>query len=186
LREFLRFDVATMPAVPLERFHDLSRLPTAGYELDIVPGREELCLLAKWAGVNEVSRLEAHVFVRAQSRTRFIEETQFDADIVQSCVVTLQPVHTHIARSFTRVLQLISGVRGHADNGGLTGATAVAEDSPDDIDGPIYDLGTPLREELVLAIDPYPRAPGVALELPADEDRPQSPFAVLEKLKYQP
>jgi hypothetical protein len=175
-----------MSAVPLERFRDLSGLPDAGYELDIVPGTEELCALAKWAGVDEVSRFKAHVFVRAQSRTRFVEETQFDADIVQSCVVTLQPVHTHVARSFTRVLQLMPGVQGFADNGGLVSATAVAEDSPDEIDSPVYDLGTPLREEFALAIDPYPRAPGVAFEPPTDEDRRESPFAVLEKLKQQP
>jgi hypothetical protein len=175
-----------MSAVPLERFRDLSSLPDAGFELDIVPGTEELRALASWAGVDEVSRFKAHVFVRPQSRTRFLMETQFDADIVQSCVVTLQPVHTEIARSFTRALQLMPGSQRFADNGGLVSATAVAEDSPDEIDSPVYDLGTPLREELVLAIDPYPRAPGVAFEAPADEDRPESPFAVLEKLKRQP
>ena len=91
-----------MNSVALERLHNLSALPDAGYELDIVPGTEELRALAQWAGVEEVSRLNAHVFVRAQSKTRFVEETQFDADIVQSCVVTLAPVHSHIARSFTR------------------------------------------------------------------------------------
>ena len=40
-----------MSAVPLERFHDLSDVPAAGYELDIAPGTEELRALAKWAGV---------------------------------------------------------------------------------------------------------------------------------------
>jgi hypothetical protein len=174
-----------MSAVPLERFHDLSRLPDAGYELDIVPGPEELGALAKWAGVDKVSRFKAHVFVRAQSKTRFLEEAQFDADMVQSCVVTLRPVHTHIARSVTRILHLATGVQGFADKGGLVTTTAVAEDSPDEIDSPVYDLGTPLREEFALAIDPYPRAPGVAFKSPADEDRPESPFAVLKKLKHQ-
>ena len=174
-----------MSAVPLERFHDLSALPAAGYEFDIVPGTEELRALAKWAGVDEVTRLKAHVLARAESRTRFLEETQFEADIVQSCVVTLQPVRTHIARTFTRMLHFVPGVRRVDDKGGAVGATAVAEDSPDEIDSPIYDLGTPLREELVLAIDPYPRAPGVAFEAPADEAPPESPFAVLEKLKRQ-
>lgn len=172
-----------MTAIPLERFHDLSDIPTAGYELDILPGTEELRALAEWAGVEEVSQLKAHVSMRAQSKTRFLEEAQFDADIVQSCVVTLEPVRTHIARSFTRVLHLMPGVQRFADEGGAVGASPVADDSPDEIDSTVYDLGTPLREELALAIDPYPRAPGVAFEPPVDEDRPQSPFAVLGRLK---
>jgi hypothetical protein len=172
-----------MSAVPLERVHDLSHLPDAGYELDIVPGTEELRALAQWAGVEEVSRLRAHVLVRAQSKTRFLEEAQFEADIVQSCVVTLQPVHTHIARSFTRTLHIAPGVHRFADKGGAVVVAGVTEDSPDEIESAVYDLGTPLREEFVLAIDPYPRAPGVAFEPPVDDDHPESPFAVLERLK---
>jgi len=70
-----------------------------------------------------------------------------------------------------------------ADKGEAAAAAAVGEDAPDEIDSPVYDLGTPLREEFALAIDPYPRAPGVAFESPADEDVPESPFAVLGKLK---
>src|SRR5205085_6088767 len=172
-----------MSAVPLERFHDLSALPAAGYELEIVPRKEELHTLAKWAGVDEVLQLTAHVFVHAQSKTRFVEETQFEADIVQSCVVTLQPVRTHIVRSFTRVLHLMPVIQRLADTDEAAAARAVGEDSPDEIDSPVYDLGTPLREEFALAINPYPRAPGVAFEPPADQDVPESPFAVLGKLK---
>jgi|SRR5215469_11709847 len=172
-----------MSALPLERVHDLGDIPVAGYELDIAPGTDELRALAKWAGVNEIAQLKAHVFVRAQSKTRFLEEVQFDADIVQSCVVTLQPVRTHIGRSFTRVLHLMPGVERFADRGGAVTAAAIGEDTPDEIDSPVYDLGTPLREELALAIDPYPRAPGVAFEAPADDDQAESPFAALGKLK---
>lgn len=175
-----------MPALPLERFHDLSAVPVAGYELDIVPGTDELRALAEWAGVDEITRLSAHVFVHAQSKTRFLEEVQFDADIVQSCVVTLQPVRTHIARNFTRVLHLMPGVQRFSDKGGPVASAAVTEETPDEIDSPAYDLGTPLREELALAINPYPRAPGVAFEPPEDDDHPESPFAALERLKRGP
>lgn len=172
-----------MSALPLERFHDLSDIPIAGRELDIVPGTDERRALAKWAGVDEITHLKAHVFLRKQSKTRFLEEVQFEADIVQSCVVTLQPVRTHIARNFTRVLHLMPSVPRVADSGGPVSAAVVVEDTPDEIDSPVYDLGTPLREEFALAIDPYPRAPGVAFEPPGDDDRPESPFAALGKLK---
>ena len=174
-----------MTALPLERFHSLSNIPVAGYELHIVPGTEELRALARWAGVDEVSRLKADVIVRAQSKTRFVVETQFDADIVQTCVVTLQPVRTHIAQTFTRALHLMPRVQRFADQDEAVAAAAVVDDSPDEIDNPVYDLGAPLREELALVVDPYPRAPGVAFEPPADEGHPESPFAALEKLKHQ-
>ena len=39
-------------------------------------------------------------------------------------------------------------------------------------------------EEFLLAIDPYPRAPGVAFQPPEGmADKPESPFAVLKGLK---
>ena len=55
--------------------------------------------------------------------------------------------------------------------------------TPDEIESLRYDLAAPLREELALAIDPYPRAPGVAFEKPDDADKSDHPFAVLERLK---
>jgi len=42
----------------------------------------------------------------------------------------------------------------------------------------------PLLEELSLALDPYPKAPGAVFGAPAEEsDASENPFAVLEKLK---
>ena len=49
---------------------------------------------------------------------------------------------------------------------------------------PHVDLAAPLLEELTLALDPYPRAPGVAFAALKDEAAPTAnPFAVLAKLK---
>jgi hypothetical protein len=172
-----------MTSIPLERFHDLSDIPAAGYETGIVAGSDELKRLAEWAGVEEVSRLSGHVTVHAQSRTTFVMETEFEADIVQSCVVTLEPVHSHIVRSFMRTLHLSPQIHGHNDKGGLVPAASVDEDAPDEIESLRYDLAAPLREEFALAIDPYPRAPGVEFETPDDRDASEKPFAALEKLR---
>ena len=75
------------------------------------------------------------------------------------------------------------GIQPFADKGWPVTAAALSEDTADEIESPVYDLGTPLREELALAIDPYPRAPGVAFEAPADDGQRESPFAALGKLK---
>ncbi|HTT83953.1 MAG TPA: YceD family protein [Rhizomicrobium sp.] len=173
-----------MTTIPLERFRDLSDIPEQGYETDIAPGPEELKRLAEWSGVDEVSRLHGHIKVRPQSRTTYLLETEFDADIVQSCVVTLEPVKSRIARSFARTLHFTPGLNRYADKGGLVTSESVDEDAPDEIDSLRYDLAGPLREEFALAIDPYPRAPGVEFESPEDSgDREEGPFAVLEKFR---
>jgi hypothetical protein len=56
------------------------------------------------------------------------------------------------------------------------------DEAPEEIESTRYDVAGPVLEEFSLAIDPYPRAPGVAYEPPPDE-KPESPFAVLARLK---
>ena len=58
------------------------------------------------------------------------------------------------------------------------------DEGPEEIDSLHYDLAEPLIEEFLLAIDPYPRAPGVAFTPPEGQrDAAESPFAVLKSLK---
>lgn len=172
-----------MSAIPLERFHDLADLPASGYETEIVASPDELRRLAEWAGVDEVLRLEGHVRVRPLSKTRFVLDTDFEADIVQSCVVTLEPVRSRIPKSFSLELHLSPHFAGFVEKGGMVAPAASEEEGPEEIESTRYDLAGPLREEFALAIDPYPRAPGVEFEPPADEDRIESPFAALDKLR---
>jgi hypothetical protein len=48
-------------------------------------------------------------------------------------------------------------------------------------------LAAPLLEEVSLALDPYPKAPGAAFEvLPEPIEPAENPFAVLEALKKAP
>jgi hypothetical protein len=47
----------------------------------------------------------------------------------------------------------------------------------------MVDLGAVATEFLVLGIDPYPRKPGAAFELPEGPHREESPFAPLARWK---
>ena len=170
---------------PLERIRDLGDLPDTGYASAIVANADELRRLAGWAGVDEITRLEGRIDIRPQSRTRFLLETEFEADIVQTSVVTLEPLRSTIARNFTRTLHLASRTQGQMDKGGWIAPSSADDEAPEEIESTRYDLLGPLREELLLAIDPYPRAPGESFALPKEEDLPESPFAVLEKLNRQ-
>lgn len=169
-------------ALPLERILDLADVPDAGYDARISASVDELRRLAEWAGVDAVTRLDGEVHVDRQSRTRFRIETTFEADIVQTSVVSLEPVCSRIVRAFERILHLSPGLHRFADKGGLVAPASADDGVPEKIESSRYDLAAPLREELALAIDPYPRAPGETFEPPSDADMPDSPFAVLKDL----
>lgn len=173
-----------MNAPPVERFYDLSALSEAGYDVTIAAKGDELERVARWEDVPEVTRFEGRITLRRLSQSRFSYEALLEADIVQECVVTLVPVESHIARSFTRILHLMPKFHRHADLGGAVTLAAADDDAPEEIESPRYDLAGPLLEEFSLAIDPYPRAPGVEFKAPDDgQEPPESPFTVLQQLK---
>lgn len=57
-----------------------------------------------------------------------------------------------------------------------------SEDPPEVVAGDSVDLGRRLVEALALALDPFPRKPGVVFDPPPTE-APESPFAALAALK---
>jgi len=169
---------------PIERLYDLNRLSEAGYETTIAAGPEDRERLAAWADVSGINKFEGRVFLRRTSATRFAYTAHLEVDLVQACTVTLEPVSSSISMDFTRSLHLVPHVKKMVDYSGELSPAAGDDEVPEEIDSARYDLAGPLLEEFSLAIDPYPRAPGVAFDAPEDaEEPPESPFAVLGKLK---
>jgi len=171
-------------ALPLEHFVDLGRLTEAGSEFVLEPKDDELAKLAAWAEVSSIEAFKATVDIKRSGRDRYRLNAVIDADLTQACVVTLEPVKDRIAKEFSRELHLVRPSR-HAlpETEALT-VGAGDDDAPEDIDNQHYDVAGPVLEEFSLAINPYPRCPGVAFESPSDPvDRPDNPFAVLKSLK---
>jgi hypothetical protein len=96
-------------------------------------------------------------------------------------VVTLEPVHSQVALDVSRILHLTKTPRGAQL--AVDELSSTADEGPEEIQNSHYDLAGPLLEEFSLAIDPYPRAPGVVFEPPQDKDASESPFAALKPLK---
>jgi hypothetical protein len=172
---------------PLERFYNLADLSEAGDEVRISAGPEDLPALARWAGVDRIERFEAVVTLGRLSHSRFLYKADLVADLVQSCVVTLEPVKSRLERHFSRALHLL---RGHArprpeeEGGGVLTLAAGEDEAPEEIESPHFDLAAPLLEELVLGIDPYPRAEAVEFAPPPEAAAvKESPFAALKRLK---
>lgn len=167
--------------LPVRHFFDLGGLSEAGSDVPVLVSGNDLARLAHWAGIDAVNAFSAVVELRRLSRTHFVFDATLDADIVQACVVTLEPVATHIARRFSRELHYVPHLQA---SGGVLTLAAGDEDVPEEIDSLHYDLAVPLLEEFLLAIDPYPRKEGAAFEPTKDGvEPPESPFAVLKSIK---
>jgi len=165
---------------PIRHIFGLGDLSQAGSIVTVAAGDEERARMADWAGVAQVPAFAAQVELRRLTRTSFTYDAELQADVVQSCVVTLEPVASHIAKHIVRELHF--SPRPHVDGGELT-LSAGDDEVPEEITSLDYDLAGPLLEEFLLAIDPYPRKQGVSFEPPADQADPgQSPFAVLKQL----
>jgi len=166
---------------PLQHIFDLGDLTQSGSEVIVEAAPETLPGLARWAGVDKVKAFRAAVQLKRQSSNRFAFAADLEADVAQACVVTLEPVESHISRHIERELHFAA--RAPVEVGELT-LSAGDDDVPEQILSLDYDLATPLLEEFVLAIDPYPRKEGAAFTPPEDQETaPESPFAVLKALK---
>src|SRR5471032_2427086 len=166
-----------MSDLPLSRIYNLGRLGQTGDEVVLDADEAERAALAKAAQVLEVPKFSARIVLKKLSPTRFALHYDLAAEILQACVVTLEPLVARITRDFVRELHR-AGVEKEVI------VTPGDDELPDEIESLHYDLAGPLLEEFLLAIDPYPRAPGVEFTPPEGMgDKPESPFAVLKALK---
>jgi uncharacterized metal-binding protein YceD (DUF177 family) len=108
---------------------------------------------------------------------------RLEADVVQSCVVTLVPVPAHIETDFE-----VSYSQTAADAIEID-LDPLAEEGPEPLIGGEIDLGEAVAQQLAVALDPYPRAPGAAWPQADSGDGDvgagsvRRPFAALEALK---
>jgi uncharacterized metal-binding protein YceD (DUF177 family) len=175
---------------------DLGTVRDRIVEVTVAPGEAQRAAIAHWLGVERLDALKARIVLSRAGADEYAYSGSFEADVVQACVVTLEPVPSHLSgeilRKF-RVLPRVSPRRRKPPAEPPHAASAVIDlssaddDSPELLDQPVLDLAGPLLEELSLALDPYPRAPGASFEVPPEpEAAADNPFAVLEKLKKPP
>ena len=169
--------------LPFSHLYNLNRLGQSGDEVSFTATQEQCAGLARFADISQVRLFAARVALKKTAPNHFRLDFTLDADIVQACVVSLADVPAHIERRFVRELHFNPALRRSKEP--VLGEDLLQDDDkPEEIDSLHYDLAAPLIEELVLAIDPYPRASGVEFEPPQQaQDTPENPFAVLKGLK---
>ncbi|MBM3620108.1 MAG: DUF177 domain-containing protein [Alphaproteobacteria bacterium] len=162
----------TAPPEELSRIVRLDRVPARGVTIDVTATEAERAALARRFELLELPALKAEVMVRPGLGGVWSVTGRLSADVVQACVVTLDPV----AQSIDEAIDL----RFAAD----AKATADDPEAPEPLEGDTIDVGAIVADHLSLALDPFPRAPGATYEpAPEPADTKPNPFAALEGLK---
>lgn len=173
--------------LPLSHVYNLGRLGNAGDAVMFAADPDQRLAIAQWSGVLSVENFTVAVDIKKLGAARFGLGYRVTADIAQACVVTLEPVPAHLETRFERELNFVGQVRrklSEDESGADLVLDSAEEEGPEDIESLHYDLAGPALEEYVLALEPYPRAPGVEFQPPSDGlEAPESPFAVLKGLK---
>ncbi len=170
---------------PLTWDHPVQDIPDTGLPAERTAAPDELDRLAKALDLEACSSLSVNYTIMPTGNGRYRLYGSLTAEVRQPCVVTLEPIMTNIAESFSFALWP------EADMPAPTSGEVDLDDEPDPepiLDGRI-DVGRLVFECLAGAIDPFPRKPGATLaKLSAapkggDDGKSESPFAVLAQIK---
>ena len=168
-------DPQTPWSVPIR----LDEVPEEGRSFALTADAVVRAGVASVGGLDDLPRLQAQFLVRRQGRGLRVQGS-VDASVVQSCVVTLEPIMNEMHEEID-----VSFQPGPIEN--LThkqDGTAFDEtDTPEPLVGDSVDLGALAVEFLLLGLDPYPRKPDAVFEAPATPEPEDKPFAALAVLK---
>lgn len=160
--------------IPLNQIRD-------GERIELHAGEPERRAIGERLGVESLERLDAHV---ALSRTGEVVRAKgrLQASLSQSCVVTGEPVPTHVDEAF-ELLFVPEPSSGNPDE-----ETELSSSDCDVVfhDGSAIELGDAIADTVALGLDPYPRSAGAEAALKEAgvlSEGEAGPFAALAKLK---
>ena len=150
----------------------LDRIGSLGLDMTVEASPAECAALAERMKLPAVLALSCAFHLTREGRDTVLARGVLRARVTQTCVVSLDDFDAPVEEMF-QVRFVPSGQE----------SDDLDPDSDDEIpfEGNQIDLGEAAAEQLALALDPYPRMPGV--ELPATEDdQDVHPFAALRRL----
>lgn len=131
---------------------DLGALPDDGKTFKLSADATVRAALARRFSLQAIDRFDAELRLGWVKRGKVLSVTGvLTADVVQTCVVTLDPVEEHVEETLDVVFAR------DVDSA----AETVDPDEAEPLEGDTLDIGEFVSEELSLALDPYPRAPGI-------------------------
>lgn len=163
---------------------DVTRVPPQGSLEKISAEPQECADLARRFGLPALHSLEAELEVSRWRGEGLKIKGRFTADLDQTCVVSLDTFRSLLSDEFESYF-LPAGTSADAD------IAVIEEADAEPIANGIIDMGEAVAEAVALALDPYPKKPGVSFTdvIEADgpsgtENKPEGhPFAALDQLR---
>ena len=185
-----------LPAPEFSRIVNADAVRRADVTETIEATEKERRALAERLELEAIDSLTATVKLHAVRGGQMIRVSgKLEADVVQTCVVTLEPVPAHVSESFEALFAPPSMV----EDQGLEidfDPSLSDEDIPEPMENNRIDIGELTAQHLSLGLDPYPHAEGVEFvgydegdeggateDEAAEEAEKPNPFAVLQQLK---
>ena len=183
-----------LPTREFSRRQVVEPWPDAGIDVLVIADPTERQALARRFDLLEVTSLRGHGRLeRSGGRAELVLRGWLEADVVQACVRSLEPVPAAIRQPIRRRYLPAVGDDPTRAQGQPT-AVVDLDDDDDEVEaltGRAIDLGEVFAEELGLALDPYPRAPGATTieaellgpHVRVGEAESSTPFAALRRLQ---
>jgi len=185
-----------MTTPEFSRIIDVERLADGESDLTIEVTAEEAAGLAERFDIEKINQLTAKIHFNTDKSGGHVQlHGTIEADIVQTCVVTLKPIPVKISAPITRNYSASAKYQNAPQNIPVEiDISDDPEDPPEPIIQGVIDIGEAVAEQLALEIDPFPRSPGTEFQgfssdsadsahSKPDSDEPTGPFAVLARLK---
>jgi uncharacterized metal-binding protein YceD (DUF177 family) len=163
----------------------VAQIPETGLHRDLEADQAVRNAVADVGGLREVRSVQASFDVTPASGRRFHVAGRVRARVGQTCVVTLEEIENDIDEPIDLIfappeqIPELATLVDEAEEG-----DEETPDPPEPIENGMIDLGRVATDALYLAVDPYPRKPGVKFEAEVTALDPEDhPFAALKALQ---
>ena len=167
------------PLIEFSRPLDVTRVPAHGSTERISADPAECAALAARFGLPAIHSLAAELKVSRWRGEGLKIAGRFSADLDQTCVVSIEAFRSTLSDTFESYFLPGGGKAGKDD-------AAIEEGDAEPFDNGVIDMGEAVAEAMALALDPYPKKPGIAFDdivEDTDSSQEQNPFAGLSRLK---
>jgi len=163
----------------------LEDISSASKQYSFTASEDELVFVASILKVPSVKSFQSVINITLNKPEHLINLTGcLDAMIEQTSVISLEnfirPYHSEFTRTYDTKLT-------YAQQREMEEFEDINADIPDVMENGIIDLKAVALEALALELDDFPKQPGELFSFTPDfdinTDKPQNPFAILEKLK---
>lgn len=171
---------------PWRALVNVAQIPEGGLHREIEADDRTRAAMAEAAGLRGIASVRAAFDLAHQSGGRVRVAGRVQAMVMQTCVVTLEPVENEIDEEVDLLFAPAEEITPQIDADDSDGESTTAE-PPEPIENGMIDLGRLATDVLFLAIDPYPRKPGAVFEPQVAAPDPEDhPFAALKGLQTTP